>query len=113
MSAELIHDTFQKVYITLRLGRDLTLTVPQCIELMTLLIKIAEEYEDLTGAQKKKLVLGVLQLTYETFGGDNTVSEFVMVFASFMIDQIITVYNAGSEWMKSPQRKRCRFLLCK
>jgi hypothetical protein len=108
---ELVKDIFQDVYKTLRLQNDLTLTVAQCIALMERVMKIVEEHDDLTGAQKKQVVLGVLELAYETFGGDSAVTEFVMAIASFMIDELIAVYNAGKTWMKSPNRKRC-FLLC-
>lgn len=104
MSESLKREIYDQAYKTLRLGADLELTIKDCVEVLSKPIKMAETHPELTGSQKKQLVLDVLALIYETFGGD--VRDFVFNSASFVIDQIIDVYNAGEKWMESTKKRK-------
>lgn len=93
------------------------LTIDATIDIVTRLIKIAESIIGLKGAQKKELVMNVLQLIFQTFGGDLAVAEFVYHTATFVIDQFVAIYNAGDAWMRSPSRwqrlkAKCRCCCC-
>jgi hypothetical protein len=71
------------------------------IDVTHYMIGLVEQYAELSGSEKKKLVLSVLKLIMYQFKASASVSDFVYTVADPLIDEIIKVWN-DRNWLKAP-----------
>ena len=69
--------------------KDNTLNIITIFDLLRLAMEIAESYKDLTGRQKKELVIRIMHEAIEDFVLDDMDNEALNIFVDKMVDVVI------------------------
>lgn len=111
-------DHYSEVYTQLQtlLGRDEQLSTANVISVAVTLMQFVEKFTDMTGQDKKQLILDVLNRHIREQVSNDALEDVILTVVNYVlpttIDHIVA-FNKGALTLSEHVRKNCKFLSCK